>query len=900
MTLVHRWGATSVGVCVLAMAIGAAAAGTAEAAETSIRLETHSRDYVNADRSFLLTPTEGRFTGGGGSGGVIITFRPNDLLQPSWWLEFRPPDGQSLAPGVYYEAARAGYRWPGQPGLWISGGSLDCDRLTGAFEIRQMTVSGGALTSFWATFEQSCELFSGEKRGEVRFNVETVPAVSVPITADVERTRPLTVSVGTDGFSSAPPNLTATGLPVGAEFTDMRDGSANLSWTPTYLQAGQYDVPFRADGIQAAAATTRIRVGGVTSLVIESTPGDPVTGGSRFVYTTADAEMIGRTLVFSNTPLSIAVLSFRSSRINWQLQFAGPDGRLPDPGVYENVAGVYFQGPGQAGMSISGSGHGCSAGTGRFEVHQADYGPFGYIRSFWASFEQYCGGQAFLRGEVRFNADPLVWMRAPGRIETRSGERLMVPVAGFTAEGLPPILRATGLQDGAVFTEEGEGTGRLEWTPGPGQLGPSRVTFEAEDSLGALDAMATDFTVYAANDDLDHAAPLGDLPSTATLDRFWATRAPDDPDCGYSGAATVWYSFTPSEDVTVNVDSAGSGTPYVTLGAFTGPRGALTRLACLSQGMITFPASAGVTYYLMAGISQPGVPLTISAWVAPPVPQNDDFDAATAIGALPFGDSVNTLRATTAPDDPSFPYLPCTYAAYTVWYAFTPSTDVRIVADTIGSDFRPTLAALTGARGSLRPIACDNSLDGEQPRISFTAFAGTTYYFMIGSLNAYFPGGNLVFSVRGLVPLQVQVTLDPRGTVDVRRGTATVSGRAICSRPITFDLFVAAFQDLAGDTQGTSTIPVACSGDTPWSATLIPSSGLFRPGPSYSFVATTAYDPETQEVSQPYAETTLVLIGRRPGPVQSTGRARASSPIPSAKRIRGETRIVKPARPLPP
>ena len=855
----------SIYVAMLAVGLAVAAGGRADAAETSIRARTHSGDYVGADRSFLLTPADGRFNAGGGSGGVIVSFLSNDFQQ-SWFLEFRPPDGQPLLPGVYYDAAHPVFRRTGQPGVQIDGGGLDCDKLTGAFEIKQMTVSGGTLVAFWATFEQNCEQFSGEKRGEVRFNAEVGPSVEVPLTTDVQRTDALTVPVATEGFSGTSPTLTASGRPEGSVFTDQGGGTADLSWTPGFDQTADQDVTFRADdgAGSAATTTTRIRVGGVTSMVVEGDAGDYITGGSRYALSTTDADLIGRSIVFSNVTLAIARLSFRSNRIGWQMEFAGPDGQLPAPGIYENVAAVGRQAPGQAGLNVTGPGRGCNNVTGRFVVLQADYGPFGYIKSFWATFEQHCeGGASALRGEVRLNADPPVWMKAPGRSEASAGRPLVLGVAGFPAGGGPVNLRAEGIPQGAAFADRGDGTGQFEWTPGSAQLGPVRVTFVAEDALARTDAMATDITVYAANDDFGQAAAVGELPFSTKIDHFWATRAPDDPDCGYAGEATVWYAFTPSRDLTVDVDTLGSGTPYTTLGAFTGARGALSPVACRSQGLISFQASAGVTYYLMAGTSLTGVSLVVSVHVSPPLARNDDFDSATVIGDLPFSDSVNTLHATTAADDPRFASYSCTDAAYTVWYAFTPATDVRIVADTIGSDFRPTLAAFTGVRGTLQSVACDNSFDGHQPRISFTAFAGTTYYFMIGSLNQFFPGGNLVFNVQGLPPLQITIGLDPGGSVNRPRGIATIGGSVTCSRPIAFDLSVLLEQLVGRGVGGVATVHVSCAAETRWSAVVSPIAGLLHAGPARVTASANAFDPDTGES---FLATTSGDVTLRPRP----------------------------------
>jgi hypothetical protein len=121
---------------------------------------------------------------------------------------------------------------------------------------------------------------------------------------------------------------------------------------------------------------------------------------------------------------------------------------------------------------------------------------------------------------------------------------------------------------------------------------------------------------------------------------------------------------------------------------------------------------------------------------------NDNFVDAKVISNLPFTDSFNTARASAAPNDPD-----CVGQGPTVWYAFTPEEDLRIRANTFGSNYDTTLSVYTGQRSNLSQIACnDDSLD-LQSRVQFAALAGETYYFMIGASGSG-PGGQLTFSVR--------------------------------------------------------------------------------------------------------------------------------------------------------
>ncbi|HWO70969.1 MAG TPA: hypothetical protein VNP94_09485 [Actinomycetota bacterium] len=125
-------------------------------------------------------------------------------------------------------------------------------------------------------------------------------------------------------------------------------------------------------------------------------------------------------------------------------------------------------------------------------------------------------------------------------------------------------------------------------------------------------------------------------------------------------------------------------------------------------------------------------------------PPNDDFDAATVVAAVPFSDSLDTSEATTAPDDPD-----CAGNGHTVWYAFTPASDLTITANTFGSDYDTTLSAYTGTRGALDQVACNDDFIGLQSKITFFATAGVTYFFMAGSFFDS-PGGHLELAIREL------------------------------------------------------------------------------------------------------------------------------------------------------
>lgn len=152
-----------------------------------------------------------------------------------------------------------------------------------------------------------------------------------------------------------------------------------------------------------------------------------------------------------------------------------------------------------------------------------------------------------------------------------------------------------------------------------------------------------------SSDDFDSATIIPGLPFTDALDTSEATTAADDPDCVGNGP-TVWYTYTPTETVELVIDTFGSSYD-TTLSVYTGPRGALTQLACNDdwgglQSRVHFTALAGETYAIMIGAyaSGPGGQLVVSADVLPaPITIELQIDPK---GALDMPTGVVTLQGT--------------------------------------------------------------------------------------------------------------------------------------------------------------------------------------------------------------------------------------------------------------
>ena len=161
-------------------------------------------------------------------------------------------------------------------------------------------------------------------------------------------------------------------------------------------------------------------------------------------------------------------------------------------------------------------------------------------------------------------------------------------------------------------------------------------------------------------------------------------------------------------------------------------------------------------------------------------PSNDTEVTAVVVDGVPFTHAVDTTDA--APGGPRF----CSNGA-SAFYRFTPSEDVRIQADLLGSDYDTTLGVYTRDReGHVEPLECNDDRLGYAAGVRVQAVAGTTYYFMVGQCCGHgrSGGGSLTFTMSEVVsgPLDVTVDVSDPGIVDVHTGIATLSVTVTCNK----------------------------------------------------------------------------------------------------------------------
>ena len=133
-------------------------------------------------------------------------------------------------------------------------------------------------------------------------------------------------------------------------------------------------------------------------------------------------------------------------------------------------------------------------------------------------------------------------------------------------------------------------------------------------------------------------------------------------------------------------------------------------------------------------------------------PANDNFVDATQITSLPFSVNANTTGATFEADEP-IPSCWWGYPLKTVWFAYTPTTNVTVTARATYFNFPPLLAIYQGdALNNLNQMACGN-YDSQH---TFQAQAGDTYYFQLSSLYDWY---------EGIIPFSLEFTPPPEVSI---------------------------------------------------------------------------------------------------------------------------------------
>ncbi|MGF1526113.1 MAG: hypothetical protein ACFCBW_04885 [Candidatus Competibacterales bacterium] len=439
-------------------------------------------DYIGQGQTQTWHSAGGQFTARRNfDQGVTVGFDSADGR--TWWtLDFAAPDEGLLTVGVYPTVARFPFQDPGQAGLSVSGSGRGCNTVQGQFEVLDVSYGvDGAVEAFAADFEQHCGGDDAALFGSVRIN-SPLPVTTGATALYFDSESGDYIGQGEERTWTEQDGDFAAGRNFDAGVTIDFDGvDPGRWWTLDFaavaaepLMRGPYEgatrFPFQtpqAPGLSVSGSGRGCNTlegrfdvleaeyaadGGVERFAADfeqycDNSLAPLRGAVRYnsfediaaptvLYFASEAgdyigqgeentwrRSTGRFTAEVNFDNGITVdYDDDAPGTWWTLSFAAP-GEVPlEVGVYRDASRFPFQGAAEPGLSVSGSGRGCNALDGSFDVLEVSYGADGGIESFAVDFEQQCDNSVgLLRGSLRFNS------QLPVAVDSTPVEEVITP-----------------------------------------------------------------------------------------------------------------------------------------------------------------------------------------------------------------------------------------------------------------------------------------------------------------------------------------------------------------------------------------------------------------------------------------------------------------------------------------
>jgi len=395
-----------------------------DSGETFIEFASDAGDYIGGGKTFTLTPKDGAITPSRSGNGVTVH------VDDSWDLQFVPPPAAGqLAPGIYESAGP----WLSQGLINVSGEGRGCASSGRFLVLEARYAPTGDIRALAIDFEQHCDNGTAALFGSVRFNslVDTGPRLSVASAATFEgdgepvsQTFRMSLSKRVaSGVSAAYATADATAKAG----TDYVATSGTVTFAAGQTSAN-VDVPVLGNKVPqpdrgfvfslgnavgapigfGQAAGTILDDDAIRSLIrVDSEAGDWV-GAGKHITIRPPLDGVISTI---GGPADLQV-DFKGATW-WSFHFAPPAGGRLAVGAYEGAAFWPGGPPSAPGLSAAGEGRGCDTITGRFDVLQADFGPFGTVQALAIDLEQHCDGSTpALFASIRINSTVPVHKRA--------------------------------------------------------------------------------------------------------------------------------------------------------------------------------------------------------------------------------------------------------------------------------------------------------------------------------------------------------------------------------------------------------------------------------------------------------------------------------------------------------
>ncbi|MGH8015647.1 MAG: putative Ig domain-containing protein, partial [Candidatus Zixiibacteriota bacterium] len=341
----------------------------------------------------------------------------------------------------------------------------------------------------------------------------------------------LTFNVSATDADGTIPNMTTSTRPTGANFVNNGNGTGTFTWTPTFAQAGVYNIRFYAgDGIVTDSENVTITVG-------EAGNQAPVLA----------------TIGPRNTTENV--------NLNFNVSATDADGTTPVLTTSTLPGGASFNNNGNGTGTFNWTPTFVQAGVYNIVFRASDGVLVDTEIVVITVFET--GNQAPILATI-------------GNRNVNEGINLNFNISATDADGTTPNLTTTTLPTGATFINNGNGTGTFNWTPSFTQSGIYNITFRATD--GSLtDTEIVTITVNEAGNQAPVLADIGPKGTTegvnlnfnvsatdadGTIPTFTTSALPSGASFVNNGNGTATFNWTPT--------FVQSGTYFVTFRATDG------------------------------------------------------------------------------------------------------------------------------------------------------------------------------------------------------------------------------------------------------------------------------------------------------------------------------------------
>ena len=250
---------------------------------------------------------------------------------------------------------------------------------------------------------------------------------------------PLTFSTSASDADGQAPIMTVSGLPGTATYVDNNDGTGTFDWTPTFIDAGTYDLTFyAADRLVPTAVDSETVQITVTDAGNQNPVVNPVAD-----QTVAEGQTLAFAVTASDPDLDPLGLSATDLPVNASFVDNGD-------------------------------------GTGDFSFTPDFTQATVYPVTFTATDTALNAGSIIVQITVtNVNQSPV--LAAIGAQSTAENELLSFRVEATDPDGVVPVFSTSALPGTAVFVDSLNGAGSFTWTPGFSEAGDFSVTFRAAD-----------------------------------------------------------------------------------------------------------------------------------------------------------------------------------------------------------------------------------------------------------------------------------------------------------------------------------------------------------------------------------------------------------------------------------